>query len=112
MSYPTTTFLPHLELASALSDADAAALSKISNSSQVWAWTQRTVATNSIAPINDLPPEILQMVFAYVQPSEETSWSDPVDIISAVRLLSVAFGPSCHTGVLGAGRRVHHGSSR
>ncbi|KAM5542057.1 hypothetical protein V8D89_004367 [Ganoderma adspersum] len=77
MSLPTATILPHPELASTLSDSDAAALSKLSNASQEWAWTRRTVAAhekyisallairNSIAPIDDLPPEILQMIFAY-----------------------------------------------
>ncbi|KAM5542052.1 hypothetical protein V8D89_004362 [Ganoderma adspersum] len=94
MSHPTTTFLPHPELASTLSDPEAAALSKLSNASQVWAWTPRTVATyekyistlyaiqNSVTPINNLAPEILQMDFASVQSPEETSWRDPAWMLS------------------------------
>ena len=93
MSHPAATILPHPELASALSDGDAAALSKLSNAAQVRAWTRRMVAMheeyistllaihNSLAPINDLPPEILRMVLADV-PSEEASWCDPVWMLS------------------------------
>ncbi|PIL33006.1 hypothetical protein GSI_04455 [Ganoderma sinense ZZ0214-1] len=79
MSYPgATSILPHPELASPLAEYDLAALNELSDASQVRAWARRKVARykkcikallaihNSIAPINKLPTEILQMVFAHV----------------------------------------------
>ena len=75
------TILPHPEPTSILSKDDGAALNELSDPSQVRAWTRRKVAKhekyisallaihNSVAPINKLPTEILEMVFAEV-PSE------------------------------------------
>ena len=81
-----TVLFPHPELASTLSKGDVAELRELSDASQVQAWTRRKVAGymkyiqallaihNSIAPINKLPTELLQRVFAYIPFKEE--WCD------------------------------------
>ncbi|PIL33124.1 hypothetical protein GSI_04573 [Ganoderma sinense ZZ0214-1] len=83
--HSAATILPYPELASALSEGDAAALIKLSNASQVWAY-EKYISTllaiqGSITPIDDLPPEILRMVFAYV-PSEQVWWDETAWMLS------------------------------
>ncbi len=87
-----TTMLPPPELASTLPDADVGALTKLSEASQVRDWTQhkaeeykKHISTllaihNAIAPINSLPTEILQEIFAYV-PSV-SKWCNAIWMLS------------------------------
>ena len=93
MSQPATSILSHPEFASSLSKRDAAALEKFSDVFQVREWTRRPMARyqgyistlqaihNSIAPINGLPTEILQEIFAYVPP-EYGGWHDLAQMLS------------------------------
>ena len=78
MTHPITPILPYPDLATPLAKHDVTALNRLSDVSQVRAWTRRKVARykkyitallaihNSIAPINKLPTEILQQVFVHV----------------------------------------------
>ncbi|PIL33136.1 hypothetical protein GSI_04585 [Ganoderma sinense ZZ0214-1] len=86
------TISPHHELALTLPGVEAGTLTELSDATQVRAWTQRKLEEyknhistliaihNSVAPINSLPTEILQKIFADV-PSVST-WCDALWMLS------------------------------
>ncbi|PIL33129.1 hypothetical protein GSI_04578 [Ganoderma sinense ZZ0214-1] len=92
MPLTRTINLPRPELASTLPNADAHALSRLSDFSQVQAWTKRKAAEynshvstlltiySSIAPVTTIPVEILQEIFALVPCREE--WCDASWLLS------------------------------